>query len=187
MSFDQDADRAAPASAPRPPQRLNALVLSLLSLCLIVFGVWLVSAGKRYREEYADATEGWRVGSTHEVELTLVQTDKQNLSCASDAVVAGLHCGFRKNLSVAGSASADDPRVLQPYNTTSAELLLGAGLWTSPDMKGPLPPTRFTAVCQYHVEGITRSAGIRFAATAPFSPVDKAVTLGSLANCALPR
>ncbi len=187
MSFDQDAGPAAPAGARPSPRRLNAMVLSLLSLCLIVFGVWLFSAGKRYREEYADTTQPWRVGSTREVELTLVQTDKQNLACASDAVVGGLHCGFQSNFAAAGALSPDDPRLLQPYNTTGEELLLGAGLWTSPDLKGPLPPTRFTVVCQYHIGGLIRSAGIRFAATAPFSPVGKVVTAGSLTGCTLPR
>lgn len=186
MPLDQDVDRAAPAS-PRPsPPRLNALVLSLLSLCLIVFGVWVVSAGKRYRQEYTDSTEGWRIGTTRQVEVTLVRTDKQNLACASDAVVAGLHCAFQRNFAAA-AGSADDPRVLQPYNTTGEELLLGAGLWTSPDLKGPLPPARFTVVCNYHIEGVTRSAAIRFGAGAAFSPVAKVVTVGSLTDCVLPH
>lgn len=186
MPTDPDADRAAPAGARSSPPRLNALVLSLLSLCLIVFGVWLVSAGKRYRQEYTASTEGWRVGSTHEVELTLVRTDKQNLACASDAIVAGLRCAFRRDFAAVGG-SADDPRILQPYNTTTSELLLGAGVWTSPDLKGPLPPARFTVMCNYHIEGVARSAEIRFSAAAPFAPVGKPVTVGSLTDCALSR
>jgi hypothetical protein len=166
--------------------RLNAMVLSFASLFAIGFGVWLVSAGKRYREEYASATEGWRVGTVHQVELTVVRTDKQNLSCACDAVVSGLRCGFRRDFAAAG-LSADDPHLRQPYNTTNNELLLGAGLWTSPPLTGPLPANRFTVVCNYHIEGTTRSAGIRFAAAAPFAPVDRAVTIGSLTDCALPQ
>jgi len=186
MSVEQDADRQVPPAARPAPQRLNALVLSLLSFCLILFGLWLVSAGKRYREEYADSAQGWRIGSTRSVELTLVRTDKGNLSCASDATVAGFHCAFRRDFAAVGGA-ADDPQVLQPYNTTSEELLLGAGLWTSAELKGALPATRFTVVCNYHVEGVMRSAGIRFATGAPFTPIGKTVTVGSLTDCTLPR
>jgi len=148
--------------------------------------VWLVSAGKRYRNEYTESTDGWRAGSTHEVELTLVRSDRQNLSCASDTTVAGLRCAFRRDLTAVGG-SADDPQVLQPYNTTNNELLLGAGLWTSPELKGPLPEARFTVVCNYHIQGVTRSAAIRFAPAAPFSPIGNPVTVGSLSDCALPR
>ena len=186
MFPDQEPDREVPADARPAPGRLNALVLSLASFCLILFGVWLFSAGKRYREEYAQITEGWRVGSTRAVELTLVRTDRQNLACASDVNVGGLHCGFRRDLG-AVAASPEDPRVLQPYNTVGNELLLGAGLWTSADMKGPLPAARFTVVCNYHIEGLTRSAAIRFAVGAPFAPVGNTVTLGSLTDCVLPR
>ena len=165
---------------------MNTLVASLLAFCLIVFGVWLVSAGKRYREEYSSAADGWRIGSTRSVELTLVRTDKDNLSCASDVTIDGLHCAFRRDLAAVGG-SATDPRVLQPYNTTSDELLLAAGLWTSPDLQGALPATRFTVVCNYHVQGVMRSAAIRFATAAPFVPAGKVVTAGSLTDCILPR
>jgi hypothetical protein len=165
---------------------LNALVFSLASFCLILFGVRVFSGGKRYREDYAQSTQGWRVGTIRQVELTLVRADKQNLACASDAAFAGLHCGFRRNL-FAVAASPDDPQVLQPFNTVGNELLLGAGLWTSPDLKGPLPAARFTAVCNYHIEGLTSSAAIRFAPGAPFAPVGNTVTVGSLADCVLPR
>src|SRR4051812_30387235 len=82
-----------------PPrfERCNVLILSFLSFCLIGFSVWLVSAGKRYREEYAQATQPWRVGDTRMVELTLVKDDKRNLACASDEVLAGLHCGYQRD------------------------------------------------------------------------------------------
>jgi hypothetical protein len=188
MSADseQDADRQVPADARPSPSRLNTLVLSLASFCVIVFGVWLVSAGKRYREEYAQVTQGWHVGSTRVVELTLVRADKGSLACASDASVGGLHCGFRRDFG-AVAASPDDPRVLQPFNTTNEELLLGAGLWTSPDLRGALPDGRFSVVCKYHIEGLTSSAAVRFGAGAPFSPVGKTVTMGSLTECVLPR
>jgi hypothetical protein len=187
MSSDPRPTHQVPADARPVGGRLNALVLSLLSFCLIAFGVWLVSAGKRYREEYAQVTQGWHVGSTVQVEVTLGPGDKTDLACASDAVIGGLHCGFRRNITVNGSASADDPHVLQPYNTVQSELLLGAGLWTAPDLKGPLPRGRFSVVCNYHVLGIMRSAAVRFGSMAPFSPVGRTITAGTLGDCVLPR
>jgi hypothetical protein len=168
------------------PSRCNPLLLSFLSFWLIVFGVWVVSAGKRYREEYAQGqgTEGWSVGSMQSVELTLVREDERNLGCASDQVIAGLHCAHRRDGAVAGPAAPDDVRVLQPYNTVGNELLLGAGLWTSAGMKKPLPATRFTVACSYHIEGVAKSAAIRFDAAAPFVPAGKRVTVGTLSDCA---
>jgi hypothetical protein len=168
-------------------ERWNVLVLSLLTFCLTGFGVWLVSAGKAYREQYAQATETWRVGSTREVELTVVKNDKRNLSCASDQTIAGLHCGYRRNGREAGRVSPDDAQMLQPYNTTSNQLLLGAGLWTAEELKEPLPEGRFTVVCNYHIKGIMKSAAVRFDPHASFSAVGKTVTAGSLTECVLPR
>jgi hypothetical protein len=191
MSSDSASGSPLPGDVDGPlgPSRCNALLLSFVSFCLIVFGVWVVSAGKRYREEYAQGqgTEGWRVGSTQSVELTVVRDDKRNLACASDQVIAGLHCGYRRDGSAAGSSSPDDAQILQPYNTVGSELLLGAGLWTASDLKKPLPATRFTVVCNYHIEGVAKLASIRFDAAAPFAPGGKRLTAGTLSDCALPR
>ena len=187
MAFDRDSFPEVPADARPQPGRLNALVLSLLCFCLIGFGVWLVSAGKRYREEYAQATQPWHVGNTVPVEITVVPQDKRNLACAADQVVAGLQCGFSADARAIGPASADDPRLLQPFNTVGNELLLGAGLWTAPDLERPLPAARFTVVCDYHVEGVMRSPAVRFNPSAPFGPTGKTVTAGRLADCVLPR
>jgi hypothetical protein len=187
MSHDQAPDAQVPPEARPAPARLNRLVLSLLSFCLILFGVWLVSAGKRYRQEYAQLTQGWRVGTTRVVEVTLVAADKNGLACASDATIAGLHCGFRRDLGAAAPAGAGDPHLLQPFDTVSDELFLGAGLWSSPDLEGPLPPARFTVVCNYHIQGIMGSAAVRFGVGAAFSRLGKTVAVGSLSDCVLPR
>jgi hypothetical protein len=172
----------------RPPfQRCNVLILSFLSFVLIVFGVWVISAGRRYREEYAQTMEGWRVGSTRAVEITLVKDDKRNLSCASDQVIAGLQCGYRGESHEAGPLSPDSPQILRPYNTVGNDLFLGAGLWNSPDLKEPLPERRFTVVCNYHIEGVVKSAMIRFTPAASFGPVGRTVTVGTLTDCMIPR
>lgn len=173
------------ADAPASP-RCNALILSFLSFVLIVFGVWLFSAGRKYRAEYAHSMEGWRVGSTRVVELTLIRQDKQNLACAADHEVEGLQCGYRSD-SQPVATSADDPRILNPWNTVGNELLLGAGLWNSPGLQGPLPDTRFSVICNYAIKGVMRSALVRFDPAAGFSPIGRPVTVGTLTNCVLPR
>jgi hypothetical protein len=154
---------------------------------VIGFGAWLVSGGRRYREEYASSTQGWRIGSTQTVEITLVRQDRQNLSCASDHEVDGLHCGFRGDMHSAVPGGADDPHILQPFNTVRDELLLGAGMWTAPDLKGALPLQRFSVICEYNVKGFLRSAAIRFDPTVAFVPVGRIATVGTLTNCVLPR
>jgi hypothetical protein len=186
-----DAASSAEPSSPKGnalrPERWNVLILSFLSFWLIVFAVWVVSAGSRYRQEYAQAMEGWRVGSTRVVELTLVKEDKRNLACASDQEIAGLRCSHRRDLQVSSPSLPDNRQVLQPYNTVGNELLLGAGLWSSPDLKEPLPQSRFTVICNYHIKGVMKSASIRFDPTAAFAPVGKTVTVGTLTECTLPR
>jgi hypothetical protein len=163
------------------------LILSFLSFVLIVFGVWVVSAGRHYREEYAQAMEGWRVGGTRMVEITLAKDDKRNLSCAADQVIAGLACGYRGEAHEAGPLGPDSAQILRPYNTVGNELFLGAGLWNSSDLRGPLPTTRFTVVCNYHIEGVMKSAMIRFDPAAAFGPVGRTITVGTLTDCLLPR
>jgi len=190
MSLDSASGGSPPGVVDGPrPSRCNALLLSFLSFCLIVFGVWVVSAGKRYREEYAQGqgTEGWSVGSTQSVQLTLVREDKNNLACASDQVVAGLRCAYRSDRSAAGASGPDDPQILQPYNTVGSELLLGAGLWLASDLKKPLPATRFTVMCNYHIQGVAKSAAIRFDPAAPFVAAGKSLTAGTLSDCTLPQ
>jgi hypothetical protein len=177
----------ARATALLPSGRCNVLLLSFLSFVLIGFGVWVFSAGSRYRQEYTQAIEGWRIGSTRVVELTIVKEDKRNLGCAADPVIAGLHCGHRRDLQEVVPVSADNPQILQPYNTVGNELLLGAGLWNCPDLAEPLPEGRFTVVCSFQIKGVMKSAAIRFDASASFGPVGRTITLGTFSDCMISR
>src|SRR6185295_6635350 len=99
--------------------RCNELLVSFLSLVLIAFTVWIISGTRRYRAEYAAATLGWQIGSTRAVEISLVGDDKTNLACASDQTIAGLRCGHRSDRGPVGGLSADQPELLQPYNTVA--------------------------------------------------------------------
>jgi hypothetical protein len=175
-----------PGAAPLLP-RCNLVLVSFLSLFVIGFVVWLVSAGKRYRAEYAEVTDAWRVGNTRTVEITIVRTDRTNLGCASDQGIAGLRCGYRRDLREAAVSAPDDPRVLQPFNTVGSELLLGANLWVSLDAKKPLPDARFTVACRFRIEGLMSPVSIRFDRTAAFAPTAKAIPAGTLTECTRPQ
>ena len=167
-------------------ERSRMMLQSFLWLAAIAFGVWVATAGKRYREEYRQSVEGFRLGGTRLVELTLVASDQQALACAADVAVDALRCGHRADGSAAGPTAPDDATVLQPYYTVGGELLLGAGLWRSPALQGPLPTSRFTAACNFHCQGVTRAATIRFAPGAAFAGTGKLVPVGTLSDCVLP-
>ena len=188
MSLDSASGGPPPGvvDGPLRPSRCNALLLSFLSFCL--FGVWVVSAGKRYREEYAQGqgTEGWSVGSTQAVQLTLVREDKTNLACASDQVIAGLHSpivatGTRPALP---APETPDPSAVQHRGERAPA---GRRPLDRRRLKKPLPAARFTVVCNYHIEGVAKSAAIRFDPAAPFVPAGRSLTAGTLSDCTLPR
>ncbi|MBN1606034.1 MAG: hypothetical protein JW940_05345 [Polyangiaceae bacterium] len=158
-------------------------MLSFLLFCAVCFVVWVFSAGKRYREEYSQATEGWRVGTSRSVEVTLVQGDKHDLACDSDQDYWGLRCSGQRDLGETGP----DAQTLQPFNTVGHQLFLGAGLWSSLGPDKPLPTGRFSVVCNYNIKGVVKSARIRFSPTARFTRLGTSVTAGTLTDCMVPR
>lgn len=165
----------------------SALVWGGSSLVLIGFALWVLFAWTRYGERYARAAEEWQIGGTHLVEITLVREDRQLLACASPVSVEGLRCGFTAPNRPVAPSRALAPGDLQPYNTVKHELFLGAGLWHSPKMQGPLPAQRFTVVCNLHVVGTMKSASLRWAADGPFGPLNSPVPVGRLDNCEIPK
>lgn len=185
--WESDAAPAREPDAPALLQRCNVLLLTFLTVFVIGFGVWLFFAGTRYRDEHAQASQGWHVGTARMLEITLVKDDRTGLSCASDQVIDGLRCGHTSDFRSVGPEPANDPQVLQPYNTTKNELFLGAGLWNSPDLRGALPARRFSVVCNYNMKGIMKSGSIRFVGSAPFNPLQKTVMVGTLTDCVIPR
>ncbi len=180
------SDGAADAAASAPPPR-NLLLYTVFTLLCIAITLWLIFAWSGYRDKYAQKTEGWHLGETKMIEITLVREDKHNLACASDRVIGGVHCGFRANTRPFGTALEQNPRILQPYNTVRNELFLGAGLWQSPALQGPLPATRFTVVCNYHVAGVLRDVSLRWSKTGSFAPVDQSEAVGTLADSLIPQ
>lgn len=152
-------------------------------LICIGFAVWVVFAWTHYGERYAMAMDGWRLGGTHMVELTVVPEDAGRLACASDVAFGPVRCGFSR---AAQPVAVDRENLLSPFNTVKNQLFLGAGLWAELAAKGQLPNGRFSVVCDFHVLGVLRP-GVRWQASGPFDPVKDGLAAGTLRNCEIPK
>jgi hypothetical protein len=180
----------APAAAPSRPDDIpppHILLYTVFGFLCIAIAVWLIFAWTGYKERYSQQVEGWRLGSTKMIEITLVREDKKNLACASDREFEGIHCGYNARSEAKGPGPEDDPHVLQPFNTVKNELFLAAGLWQAPALKEPLPKDRFTVTCNYHVVGVLKAVSLRWSPTGNFGPVDQSVTVGTLSDCVIPQ
>jgi hypothetical protein len=201
-----DADKpvpAVPAASPAPavakdeeaaaklderePLPRNVLLYTVFSLLCIGIGLWLVLAWSGYKEKYTQQTEGWRLGSTRMLEITLIREDKKNLACASDKSFGDIHCGYHRDGTHNGPLPENDPHVLQPFNTVKNELFLAAGLWQAPVLQGELPKERFSVVCNYNILGVLKAVALRWSPTGSFNPVDQSVAVGTLTNCTIPQ
>jgi hypothetical protein len=165
--------------------REGVLLHGTAALICIGFVLWLVFAWTNYGEKYAQAMDGWRLGGKHMVELTLVGEDRTNLACASDAEQGGVRCEFAANNKPRPEAVGEAQR-LSPYKTVNGVLLLGAGLWTAPDLEQP-PRGRFTVVCNFHILGVTRIAAVRWQKSGQLTRVKETLPFGSLESCVIPR
>ncbi|MGD0836708.1 MAG: hypothetical protein ABSB49_08720 [Polyangia bacterium] len=155
-------------------------------LCMGV-ALWLVFAWTGYKDRYSQHSEGWHLGATKMIEITLVRDDKKNLACASDRSFAGTHCGFHANIVPWGPGPDRDVNTLQPFNTVRNELFLASGLWFAQVLRDPLPSSRFTVVCNYHVTGVLKNVSLRWSPTGSFTPVDQSVAVGTLTDCVIPQ
>ncbi len=170
------------------PDEFAVLRLTLFSLFSIAVVVGVLFAWTGYSNRYAQVTEGWHIGQTKLIEITVVREDKERLACASDVMFDGIHCGWRANGKPFEAHTQDDPNVVSPYNTLKNELFLAAGLWTSLKAAGiQLPNERFTAACNYKIQGVLKSVSLRWQQNASFDPVKQSVTVGTLSNCVIPK
>ena len=170
-----------------PPSEFAVLRMTLFSLFTISIIVGLAFAWTGYSNRYAQVTEGWHIGQTKLIEITVVREDKDRLACASDVTVEDIHCGYHSNGQPFEQHTQNDSHVISPFNTVKNELFLGAGLWTSLAEHGPVPTERFTAACNYRIQGVLKSVGLRWQASASFDPVKQSVTVGTLSNCVIPK
>jgi hypothetical protein len=187
----QAAAPAAKPDAPEPDEReplpRNVLLYTVFSLMCIGIGLWLVLAWSGYKEKYTQQTEGWHLGSTKMLEITLIKDDKKNLACASDKSFGEVHCGYHLDGTPWGPGPDQDAHTLQPFNTIKNELFLSAGLWQAPVLRGELPKDRFTVVCNYKVVGVLKAVSLRWSQTGSFNPVDQSVAVGTLEDCVIPQ
>lgn len=168
-----------------PPR--NVLLYTVFGFLCMGILLWLIFAWTGYKEKYSQLTEGWHLGGTKMVEITLIREDRKNLACASDKTFGGTHCGYHANGQPYSSNGEVDANTLQPFNTIKNELFLGAGLWASPALAGNLPAERFSAVCNYRVVAVAKSLALRWSPTGSFNPVDQSVAVGTLSDCVIPQ
>jgi hypothetical protein len=157
------------------------------SLMTFAFVLWVIYSWSGYADKYAQVTEGWHLGSTKMIEITLVRDDKAGLACASDANFDGNRCGFGPGGSSLGAAGPDEVHTFRPYNTVKNELFVGAGLWSSKGLPAELPKERFTVVCNYRVLGAVKNMALRWGPTAKFDPLKQSVAVGTLSDCVIPQ
>jgi hypothetical protein len=180
-----EPSRPTRSPVPQPPKHM--LLYTVFGFLCLGIALWLVLAWAGYKDKYTQQTEGWHLGSTKMIEVTLIRDDKRNLACASEKTFGSVHCGYHSNGQSWGTSVETDPNVLQPFNTVKNELFLAAGLWQSPILRGALPAERFTVVCNYHVIGVLKAVSLRWSPTGNFSPVDQSVAVGNLTDCTIPQ
>lgn len=176
-----------PARTPAPPPPPHLLLYTVFGFLCIAVALWLVFSWSGYKDRYSQQTEGWHLGGTKMIEVTLIRDDKKNLACASDRSFEGIHCAFHANQVPWGPGPEHDMTTLQPFNTVKNELFLASGLWFAPVLQGELPATRFTVVCNYHVKGVLKNVSLRWSPTGNFAPVDQSVAVGTLSDCVIPQ
>lgn len=152
-------------------------------LICIGFAVWVAFAWTHYGERYAMEMDGWRLGGTHLVEISVVAEDRERLACASDRTFGAVRCEYDQ---LGRSVHTEEASTLSPFNTIKNQLLLGAGLWAAPELRNGTPAGRFTVVCNFHVLGAMRTR-LRWQENGGFDPVRESVPAGTLTDCEIPR
>ena len=189
---------AAPAPAPAPPpepepvvryvpNEVDVSLRVLLALLVIGFGVWVVLSWLKYDKSAAQTEEGWHKGSRQLIEVTLVREDANKLSCASNFSVEGLNCGYLANSQARVPPPPDDAHLLRPYCNVKNDVLLAAGLWDSPALRGSLPTERFTVMCNYDIVGVLKSVSLRWSPNDKFEPAKQGLPVGILKDCVIPQ
>lgn len=177
--------RTVPADVPPLRPKGGSLTKSVVLFIIVVGGL---AAGFAFlgRETGGGArtAPSWKTGQTHDVELTLVKNDKDELTCAAPQEIAGRRCAQeRANKPWATPAAGDDKKLLKPYTTTGGQELLAAGLWSEPALTSNLPATRFSVKCKFTVEGKIPQPAIRWSTDKPFYDSPAEWPAGVVTNC----
>lgn len=126
----------------------------------------------------------WSVGDVVDVQLPLVKSDRIELGCSSLDEVAGKHCAFEApDKAWSKGENNDDKKLLKPYTTTDRAQFTAAGLWSEPALAlEPLPRARFTVKCRYKVEGMLKTAAVRWERTGQWYRANNWYA-GTLSDC----
>lgn len=156
----EGALKAAKVAPKRVPPPSSASLGKSMVLFVIVVGTLAAGFALLGQERGAAGPGGptWKVGDKVDLEITLVPSDKRELSCAAEGEIAGKHCGFEApNKPWSKGDNTDDKKIFKPYTSTDNLQFVAAGLWSEPALSGTLPTTRFTVKCKYTVEGKLKS------------------------------
>lgn len=164
----------------------------LVVLLLAAFGV----LGSRNNGGPQNAPR-WKLNEPVDVEITLVATDANDLNCAMEGEIGGLHCGFTSGnaRNAAARGSRDDAKLLQPYSTTNRQNFLAAGLWMQPELKDAaeldkrvkaMQNPRFAVNCKFTPRGKAKSAKVQWKAGADWGPGD-GWYVGDVKDCKLAK
>jgi hypothetical protein len=148
--------KSAKSAARRAPPPTTASLGKSITMFVVVVGTLAVGFALLGQERGGGGAKGpnWKVGQTVDLEVTLVASDKRELSCASSEEVNGRHCGFEApNKPWSKDPAQDDKKTFRPYTSTDNNQFVAAGLWSEPALADPLPPSRFSVKCKYTVEG----------------------------------
>lgn len=139
----------------------------------------------------------WKLNEPVDVELTLVASDANDLACALEGDVNGLHCAYTapnaKNAAAQGSR--DDAKLLQPYSTTTRQNLLAAGVWVSPELKDAaeldkkikaMTNPRFSLSCKFTPRGRAKGAKVQWKPGTDWGPADTWY-VGEVKDCKLAK
>ena len=169
------------------PSELDVQLRVLLALFVIGFGAFVVFKWMAYDKSAAQTEQGWHKGSRQLVELTLIREDSNRLACASNLTIEGLNCGYDSNSHPRVPPPPDNAHLLRPYCNVKNDVLLAAGLWDSPGLRGPLPAERFTVVCNYDIVGVIKSVSLRWSPGDKFDPAKQSLPVGILTDCVIPQ
>ncbi len=140
------------------------------------------------REPPGKGAPKWQIGQTVDVEITLVGSDRTDLTCASATEIAGRHCAFEsKSKGFAKPGTQEDKTLLQPYTTVDRVQFAAAGLWAEPALKENLPKTRFSVKCKYAVEGRIKTPSVRWASDGPWHDNGNDWYAGLLSGCTITK
>jgi len=197
-SAEEAAPRPRPKARPKRPASRGARPLpapavqggslgkSLILFLLIIGGM---AAGFAILGQETTGGAGpavkWKVGEKPTVEITLVASDKRDLSCWSPQEINGKHCAFEAPARAwsKGANPNDEKLTFRPYTTTDRIQFLAAGLWSEPALQGTLPIGRFALKCTFTVEGMVKRPNVRWSSEGAWLDQTNDWYAGSVSNC----